>query len=135
MGAIMERLVVPMPDIRTLVAAEARIVMALRLAIVAHKTGQDCRARLDQKLGSRLATLRLLIVTEAIGFAWPEAFRTGCPCSPITTADEMLFLNMIRHVVTGNRRAFDGLLCEMIDDGARQRVWYDIGNFTRIYLK
>lgn len=135
MGAILEKLVVPMPDIRTLAGAEARIIMALRLAIIAHKTGQDCRERLDERLGSRKATTRLLLIVETVGYAWPEAFRIGCPCTPKTTPDEILFLNMIRHTVNGNRPAYDGLLCEMIDDSARNRIWYDMQNFAQIYLR
>lgn len=135
MGAIMEKLVIPMPDIRTLAGAEARVIIAHRLAIIAHKTGQDCRSRLDERLGSRKATIRLLLVVETIGYAWPESFKIGCPCTPKTTPDEILFLNMIRHVVTGNRPGYDGLLCEMIDDSARERIWYDIGSFADIYMK
>ena len=135
MGAILEKLVVPMPDIRTLAGPEARIIMSLRLAIVAHKTNQDCRERLDERLGSRKATIRLLLIVETVGFAWPEAFKIGCPCTPKTTPDEILFLNMMRHVVTGNRPAYDALLCEMIDDCARERIWHDIGNFADIYMR
>lgn len=135
MGAILEKLVVPMPDIRTLSGAEARIIIALRLAIIAHKTGQDCRERLDERLGSRKATTRLLLIVETVGFAWPDTFKIGRPCSPATTPDEILFLNMIRHAATGNRRAFDHLLCEMIDGCARNRIWYDTQNFTEIYMQ
>ncbi len=135
MGAILEKLVVPMPDIRTLAGAEARIIISLRLAIIAHKTGQDCRERLDDRLGSRKATTRLLLIVETVGFAWPEAFKIGCPCTPKTTPDEILFLNMIRYVVAGNKPAYDGLLCEMIDDSARERIWFDIQNFTAFYMK
>ncbi|MEP3696636.1 MAG: hypothetical protein ABJM99_16855 [Parasphingorhabdus sp.] len=131
----MEKLVVPMPDIRTLAGAEARIIISLRLAIVAHKTGQDCRERLDDRLGSRKATTRLLLIVETVGFAWPEAFKIGCPCSPQTTPDEILFLNMIRYAVAGNRPAYDALLCEMIDDSARERIFHDIQNFSAIYMK
>ncbi len=132
---VMEKLVVPMPDIRTLAAVEARIIIALRLAIIAHKTGQDCRSRLDERLGSRKATTRLLLIVETVGFAWPEAFKIGCPCSPKTTPDEILFLNMMRNVLTGDRRAYDALLCEMIDDSSRERIYNDIQNFAVSYFK
>ncbi len=135
MGAILEKLAIPMPDIRTLVALEARIIITLRLAVTAHKTNQDCRQRLDKWLGSSMATTRFLLIDETVGFAWPEAFRIGCPCSSQTTPDEILFLNMVRHVATGNRPAYDALLCEMIEDSARQRIFHDIRNFSRVYLK
>jgi hypothetical protein len=134
MGAILQKLVIPMPDIRTLPALEARIIMSLRLAIVAHKTDQDCRSRLAERLGSRLAATRLLIVVETVGFAWPESFKTGCPCSPETTPDEILFLNMIRLAAIGNLPAYNALICEMIDDSARERIFHDIRNFTAAYL-
>jgi len=133
MGALMDKLVVPMPDIRILAAAEARIIIALRLAIIAHKTDQDCRERLDEQLGGRQATTRLLIIAETVGFAWPEAFKLGCPCSPQTTPDEILFLNMIRHVASGNRAGYDALICEMIDDSARDRIYADMEYFVAAY--
>ena len=41
MGAILEKLVVPMPDIRTLAGPEARIIMSLRLTAICLNANQS----------------------------------------------------------------------------------------------
>lgn len=135
MGVMIDRLKIPMPDIRTLAAVEARIIMAFRLAIIAYRTDHEYRTRLHERLGSRLAATRLLIIVEMIGFAWPEPFQIGCPCSPNTTPDEILFLNMLRQAIAGNRRGFDSLLCEMLHEDARDRLFTDIRHFADAYLE
>ena len=124
---------VPMPDLFSLPSDEARIVLALRLAVATNRQGIDARKAIGNRLGSSQAMIRFLIVMESIGCVWPEPFQIGRACCPTTTPDEILLLQMIRYAAAGNQPGYDNLLCEMIGDDGRQRVFGDIRNFIRVY--
>lgn len=127
------KLMTPLPDIMSLPSTEARIVMALRVAVMSQKCYQDARPYLRDRLGSHLAMNRFLIVVEAIGMAWPESLTISRPCCPHTMPDEILLLSMLRQVGAGNRPAFDALICEMIDSDSRNRIYLDMANFASVY--
>ncbi|MEH6791570.1 hypothetical protein [Parasphingorhabdus sp.] len=133
MGEILEKLLLPLPDIRTMPAVEARLIIAFRLAVVALKNDYDCREQLSDRLGGKLAATRMLILAETIGFAWPEAFQIGRPCCSRTTPDEIWLAAAIRLAAGGNRPAFDLLSCEMIGDSERERIFIDLRNFVAAY--
>lgn len=122
-----------LPDLLSLSGAEARILLALRHAVVCHKLGRNPRPGLEEKLGSGLAATRFLIVIETVGSAWPESFHIGRTCCPCTTPDEILLLQMTRLGGTGDRPAFDRLIMEMIGDSERNRIFIDISNFASAY--
>ncbi|QJB69173.1 hypothetical protein [Parasphingorhabdus halotolerans] len=122
-----------MPDLMSLPSAEARIILALRLAIASHKQRIDARKDIAARLGGKAPMGRFLILIETIGHAWPDSFGVGRCCCPSTTADEILLICMIRYVANEDRPKFDTLLCEMIDDCGRERIYNDIGNFIRSY--
>ena len=111
MGEILEKLMVPLPDIRLIPAVEARLIIAFRLAVVAYKNDYDCSEQLSDRLGGKLAAKRILILAETIGCAWPEPFQIGRPCGWQVTPDEMWLAASIRLAATGNRPAFDTLTC------------------------
>ncbi len=133
MGEILEKLMVPLPDIRLIPAVEARLIIAFRLAVVAYKNDYDCSEQLSDRLGGKLAAKRILILAETIGCAWPEPFQIGRPCGWQVTPDEMWLAASIRLAATGNRPAFDTLTCEMIGDDERERIYNDLRNFVAVY--
>ncbi|QTD57053.1 hypothetical protein [Parasphingorhabdus cellanae] len=129
----LKKLMTPLPDLMSLPSAEARIIMALRVAVMSQKCYQDARPYLRDRLGSHLAMSRFLILVEAVGFAWPESLTISRPCCPHTLPDEILLLRMFRHAAAGNRPGFDALICEMIDPDSRNRVYLDMANFASVY--
>ena len=133
MGEILEKLMVPLPDIRLIPAVEARLIIAFRLAVVAYKNDYDCSEQLSDRLGGKLAAKRILILAETIGCAWPEPFQIGRPCGWQVTPDEMWLAASIRLAATGNRPAFDTLTREMIGDDERERIYNDLRNFVAVY--
>lgn len=127
------KLVTPLPDLMSLPSTEARIIMALRVAVMSQKCYRDARPYLRDRLGSHLAMSRFLIVVEVIGGAWPESLTISRPCCPHTMPDEILLLNMLRHASAGNRPGFDALICEMIGPDNRNRIYLDMANFASVY--
>lgn len=127
------KLLTPLPDIMSLASAEARIIIGIRVAVASQKAFRDARPFLHERLGSDLAVSRFLIMIESIGGAWPEAVKIGRACCPHTMPDEILLLNMLRHVVEGDRPRFDALTCEMIGDCGRDRIYTDMENFAAVY--
>ena len=133
LGEILEKLLLPLPDIRTMPAVEARLIIAFRLAVVAIKNDYDCSTQLADRLGGKLAATRILILAETLGFAWPEPFQIGRPCCSQVTPDETWLLAALRMAAGKNRPGFDSLTCEMIGDDERERIFTDLRNFVGAY--
>ena len=133
MVEILERLAMPLPDIRALPSVEARLIIAFRLAVAASQNDYDCRDQLSDRLGSNRAATRIMILAETIGFAWPEPFQIGRPCCSLTTPDEIWLIAAIRLAACENRPGFDGLSCEMIGGDARERIYNDLRGFVAAY--
>tara|TARA_R110000772_G_scaffold74939_1_gene162990 strand:- start:8828 stop:9259 length:432 start_codon:yes stop_codon:yes gene_type:complete len=127
------KLVTPLPDLLSLAGAEARIITALRVAVMSQKCYRDARPYLQDRLGSDLAVSRFLILIEAIGGVWPESVKIGRACCPHTMPDEILLINMLRCVAQGDRPSFDRLICEMIDPCGCNRIYLDMANFVAAY--
>ena len=133
MVEILERLAMPLPDIRALPSVEARLIIAFRLAVAASQNDYDCRDQLSDRLGSNRAATRIMILAETIGFAWPEPFQIGRPCCSLTTLDEIWLIAAIRLAACENRPGFDALSCEMIGGDARERIYNDLRGFVAAY--
>jgi len=134
LGEILEKLLLPLPDIRTMPAVEAKLIIAFRLAVLAMKNEYECGEQLSDRLGGKQAATRILILAETIGFAWPEPFQIGRPCCSQTTPDEIWLAAAIRLAANGNQPAFDLLSCEMIGDSERERIFTDLRNFVAAYI-
>ena len=133
-SASLQKLLTPLPDLMSLASAEARIIIGLRVAVMSQKAYRDARPFLRERLGSDLAASRFLILAETIGGAWPDSVKIGRACCPRTMPDEILLLNMLRYVAMGDRPGFDALICEMIGDCGRERIYTDMENFTAVYV-
>jgi len=130
---ILEKLAMPLPDIRALPSVEARLIIAFRLAVAASQNDYDCRDQLSDRLGGNRAATRIMILAETIGFAWPEPFQIGRPCCSLTTPDEIWLIAAIRLAACENRPGCDGLSCEMIGGDARERIYNDLRGFVAAY--
>ncbi|GGB66304.1 hypothetical protein [Blastomonas aquatica] len=102
---------------------EARLVVSLRIAIFAHKTGADPAPHVAARLGSVALSNQLSLVLEAMGQAWPEPFSVSRPCCGRMSPDEAMFVGMLRSAMRGNRAAFDRQTREMIAEDARTLIY------------
>lgn len=127
------KLAAPLPDLLSLSGPDARVVMALRIAVLSRKLGKDAAPALTEKLGNPMAVTRFFLVIEEIGCVWPDSFHIGRACCRCTTPDELTFLEMLRCVAGGDRPKFDRLVCEMIGDSERDRLFLDMKSFLIAY--
>ena len=67
MVEILEKLEMPLPDIRALPSVEARLIIAFRLAVAASQNDYDCRDQLSDRLGGNRTATRIMILAETIG--------------------------------------------------------------------
>ena len=102
---------------------EARLVVALRIAVFAHKSGTDPAPHVAARLGSTALSNQLSLVVEAMGQAWPDPFSVSRPCCGRLSPDEILFVGMVRSAMRGNRAAFDRQTREMLGEDARTLIY------------
>ncbi|MFN3820644.1 hypothetical protein [Blastomonas sp.] len=110
-------------DLGSATLFEARLVVATRIAIFAHKSGADPAPHVAERLGSALLSNQLSLILEAIGQAWPEPFCVSRPCCGRLSPDETMFVAMLRAAMRGNRAAFDRQSCEMLAEDARTLIY------------
>lgn len=126
-------LIAQTPDLRTLPAAQARITIATRVAVVFSKLDRDPRPELAQRLGSADAAVRFLDLVEEMALAWPEPVYVNAPCCPRLSYDEMMVLDLIIAAVREDRETFDALLRDMLPGQARERLYGAAGRFVQVY--
>jgi hypothetical protein len=102
---------------------EARLIVALRIAVFAHKSGTNPAPHVAARLGSVALSNQLSLVVEAIGQAWPEPFCVSRPCCGRLSPDESMFVGMVRSAMRGNRAAFDRQTREMLPEDARTLLY------------
>jgi len=102
---------------------EANLVVAMRIAIFAHKSGVDPAAHVATRLGSVMLSNQLSLIVEAMGQVWPEPFGVSRPCCGRMSPDEALFVSMLRAAIRGNRAAFDRQTQEMLAEDARTLIY------------
>lgn len=122
------------PDLRSLPAAQGRITLATRIAVVFMKLQRDPRPELGNRLGSAEAATRFLDFIEAMGGAWPEPVYVNPPCCPKLSYDEMMVLDLITACGRSDRNAFDGFLCDMLPSEARDVLYVAAGSFIAAYI-
>jgi hypothetical protein len=110
-------------DRRQLGETEARALAALRLWVMARKCGRGPGPAIEERLGSAQAVIRLQLMLEKIGAAWPEPFLVSPPCCRRLSLDEAVFVEMLQLGRAGDRAGFDRLLAEMIPGEARERLF------------
>ena len=119
-------------EMPALAATERRIARALRLWVMARKSGRCPMQAVAGTLGSLQAAAHLHLLLEEIGAAWPEPFAVGPPCCRCLSHDEALLADMVRLGAAGDRPAFDRLLAEMLPDDARERLFLSVSVLRRV---
>ena len=115
-------------------ACEARLVLALRTAVVAERLGRDAATLVAERLGGVQQANDFSLVLAAMGEAWPEAFRVARPCCQKLSSDEQTCAAMFRYAALNDRARFDRLLAEMLDDDARNCLFGLMRQFAKSYL-
>ena len=123
------------PDMRCLPAAQARIAISTRIAVVFTKLRRDPRAELANRLGSGKAAARFLGFIEVMGAAWPDPVYVNAPCCPKLSYDEMMVLDLMTACGSADRAAFDALLCDMLPVDVRDRIYTAAGSFIAAYSR
>lgn len=119
-------------DLGSASVIEARLVVALRIAVFAHKTGADPAPHVATRLGSVSLSNQLSLVLEAMGQAWPEPFSVSRPCCGRLSPDEAMFVGMARSAIRGNRAAFDQQTREMLAEDARTLIYNLLWHMGRL---
>jgi hypothetical protein len=110
-------------DLGSATLFEAKLVVALRIAVFAHKSGADPAPHVSARLGSIALSNQLSLVLEAMGQVWPEPFGVSCPCCGRLSPDEAMFVGMVRSAMRGNRASFDRQTREMIAEDGRTLIY------------
>lgn len=123
------------PTLAEILPEEARIVTALRLWVIASRTGRCPIAAAGQRLGGKRAGAHLHLLLEEIGACWPEPFAVSPPCCLRLSHDEALLAEMIRLAQGGDRPSFDRLLCDLLPDDARERLFLSTGVLAGLLIR
>lgn len=104
------------PDQIALTAAARRWAAAV--------AARDCPLRAAHgRLGCGQSARGLHLLLDLVGSCWPEPFAVSAPHSPDLTHDEATLLVMLEAARDHRRPVFDALLCEMLDQDARDRLY------------
>jgi hypothetical protein len=118
-----ERLLPPLPRTDQLAPEQAAIAGAVRRWVIAGKLRQCPLRAAAERLGCVQAARHLHLLLESIRVAWPEPFAVAPPCCATLSFDEATLLVMIAAARDHRRPVFDALLCEMLDQDARDRLY------------
>lgn len=116
------------PRLSDLTADQAVIIRAVRHSIVAQRHRRGCPLQVAAaQLGSVQASHALHILLASVGNAWPDPFAVAPPCCSNLTHDESTLLGMVVAARSHGRPVFDALLCEMLSEDARDRLFAAAG--------
>lgn len=98
---------------------DARHILAARSWCVLRKAALDPLPRIEGHLLSDIVAIRFSLLMETVTQIWPEPFAIHRPCCGMASIDEALLAHAIRLAVSGQCRAFEMLLKEMLLGDAR----------------
>lgn len=119
---MLDDLFAPPPLLSHLEGEEVAIVRATRQWVQARGSGCPLGAAVAV-LGSRDAANALHLMLATLGAAWPEPFAVAPPCCARLTHDEATLIGMVLASHRHSRPVFDALLCEMLDQDGRDRLF------------
>lgn len=117
-----------------LAPAAHRLLAALRAAVAIHHSGQCPRPRLSAILGNDRAASAWIILLNCASAAWPEPMAVYPPCCRCMTHDEATLIGLVGLTATGDRPAFDRLLCDMIGEDGREAVYAAARHFVGSFV-
>jgi hypothetical protein len=110
------------PKLSAIPAAHMRIVVAMRIAVLARSKRQDPKPYLVRQLGDEIAARHFAHIVELMSDCWPEPLAVHRPCCSGVSYDEMLMLDLTTAVVQREPQHFHGLLGEMIGRSDREKL-------------
>lgn len=118
-----ERLLLTLPRLDQLAPEHAAVAGAVRRWVVAAKLRQCPLRAAAARLGCAEAARHLHLLLETVRLCWPEPFAVAPPCCATLSYDEATLLVMIGAAGDQRRPVFDALLCEMLGQDARDRLY------------
>lgn len=118
------------PRLSAMPAAQMRIIVAMRIAVLVRKKRQDAKPYLVKQLGDEIAAGHFAHIIELMGDCWPEPVAVHCPCCQQTSYDEILVLDLTTAVVQRQPEHFHGLIGEMIGRSDRQKLHLVFAKFV-----
>ena len=118
------------PTLSAMSAAQMRIIVAMRIAVLARKKRQDAKPYLVKQLGDEIAAGHFAHIIELMGDCWPEPMAVHRPCCQQTSHDEILVLDLTTAVVQRQPEHFHGLIGEMIGRSDRQKLHLVFAKFV-----
>ncbi len=106
--------------------AGQRLIMALRLTVLARRRDVDALAVLNERLGCSARAHHALHIIGLAGDLWPERFTMSPPCCRSLSHDEALLGMLADHAFAGNRPTFDRVACDLLCEDARDQLWRDL---------
>lgn len=110
------------PKLSTMPSAQMRIIVAMRIAIMAWKNRRNPKPFLVKQLGDKIAAGHFAHIVELMSDCWPEPLAVHRPCCSSVSYDEMLMLDLITAVVQREADHFHGLLGEMLGHSDRAKL-------------
>lgn len=118
------------PKLSAMPAAQMRIVVAMRLAVLAWTKKQNPKPYLTRQLGDEIAAGHFAHIIELMSDCWPEPMAVHRPCCSHISYDEMLVLDLTTAVVQDEPEHFHGLLGEMIGRSDRRKLQLGFTKFA-----
>jgi hypothetical protein len=114
----------PPPRLADLAPEQAAIVTAARRWVMAQRHERRCPLQAAAgQLGCVQAARALHMLLSQAGFAWPDPIAIAPPCCGVLTHDEATILGLVLAAHHHGRPVFDALLCEMLGQDARDRLF------------
>jgi len=121
---MLDQLFAPPPRLTDLVPEEAALIAATRRWVMAQRHERLCPLQAAaSQLGGLEAARSLHLLLAQLGAAWPEPVAIAPPCCDILTYDEATLVGLVLAARRHARPVFDALLCEMLDQDARDRLY------------
>lgn len=120
---MLDRLFAPPPRLADLAPEEAALVVATRRWVSAQRHERACPLHAAAApLGSLDSARSLHLLLAQVGAAWPDPVAVAPPCCAVLTHDELTLVGIVIAARRHARPVFDALLCEMLDQDARDRL-------------
>ena len=114
----------PPPRTADLQPEHACLIAALRRWVMAQRHEGRCPLQAAAaQLGCMQAARALHLLLAQVGAAWPDPVAIAPPCCAVLTHDEATILSLIVASRDHGRPVFDALLCEMLNEDARDRLF------------
>jgi hypothetical protein len=117
------------PSVAELPPTGSRLIIALRLFVIARRRGHCPLARLTERLGSSADARLAIHVAGIVGYLWPERFTVSPPCCTSLSFDEQLLAELACHVADGDRPAYDRASRELLNEDARDQLWRELNRW------